>query len=99
MMERGLLEEARQLFAKYGSMPTSMQAIGYKELVAYLNGDTDFAESVALLKKNTRHYAKRQLTWFRRNPDIHWINIDIPGRNSEDILKDAVQAVEKSGLL
>ena len=74
MMERGLLEEARQLFAKYGSMPTSMQAIGYKELVAYLNGDTDFAESVALLKKNTRHYAKRQLTWFRRDSRIRWYN-------------------------
>lgn len=72
MMEQGLLSEAQQLFAKYGSMPTSMQAIGYKELIAYLNGDISLEESVALLKKNTRRYAKRQLTWFRRDERIHW---------------------------
>lgn len=74
MMERGLLEEARKLFTKYGSTPTSMQAIGYKELISYLNGRADLEESVALLKKNTRRYAKRQLTWFRRDERIRWYN-------------------------
>ena len=75
MLQDGLLDEIRALLAS-GISPaaTAMQAIGYKELVAYLNGDTDFAESVALLKKNTRHYAKRQLTWFRRDSRIRWYN-------------------------
>ena len=72
MMEKGLLEEARGLFARYGSMPTAMQAIGYKELIAYLNGETPLGDAVALLKKNTRRYAKRQLTWLRRDERIVW---------------------------
>ena len=98
MMEQGLLEEARTLKER-GFSGTASQAIGYKELFGYLEGTASLETAVETLKQSTRRYAKRQLTWFRRNPDIHWINIDIPGRNSEDILKDAVQIVEMSGLL
>ena len=98
MMEQGLLEEVQSMKER-GFSGTASQAIGDKELFGYLEGSMSLAEAVELIKRSTRRYAKRQLTWFRRNPDIHWINIDIPGRNSEDILKDAVQAVEKSGLL
>lgn len=98
MMEQGLLEEARTLKER-GFSGTASQAIGYKELFGYLEGTASLETAVETLKQSTRRYAKRQLTWFRRNPDIHWINIDIPGKNSEDILKDAVQIVEMSRLL
>ena len=98
MMEQGLLEEVRALRER-GFSRTACQAIGYKELFGFLEGNMTLPEAVELVKRSTRRYAKRQLTWFRRNPDIHWINIDIPGRNSEDILKDALQAVEMSGLI
>jgi len=89
-INRRVVSEAQQLFAKYGSMPTSMQAIGYKELIAYLNGDTSLEESVALLKKNTRRYAKRQLTWFRRDERIHWYHTaDYP--NASAIAKEILR--------
>ena len=90
MMERGLLEEARQLFAKYGSAPTSMQAIGYKELVSYLQGEATLDASVELLKKNSRRYAKRQLTWFRRDERVQWYDTadcGTPAGIAEEILR------------
>lgn len=90
MMERGLLEEARQLFAKYGSAPTSMQAIGYKELISYLQGEATLDASVELLKKNSRRYAKRQLTWFRRDERVQWYDTadyGTPAGIAEEILR------------
>lgn len=74
MMEQGLLDEVQSLL-KQGvpSDGTAMQAIGYKELVAYINGTCTREEAVETIKRESRHYAKRQLTWFRRNPAITWI--------------------------
>ena len=51
-----------------------MQGVGYKEILAFLNGDFTLEESVELIKKNTRHFAKRQLTWFRKEDEVIWIN-------------------------
>lgn len=74
MLENGLLEEAR---AFYGGTPdTAAQAIGYKELKPYLDGILPLGEAVENLKRATRNYAKRQITWFKRNPQIHWIYAD-----------------------
>ena len=75
MLERGLLEEIRQLLAG-GVSPkaTSMQAIGYKEFVAVLEGRRSLAEAAEEVKQSSRRYAKRQLTWFRRNKEIHWLS-------------------------
>lgn len=90
MMKNGLLAEARQLFAKYGSTPTSMQAIGYKELITYLEEKSTLEDCVELLKKNSRHYAKRQLTWFRRDERIKWYDTadyETPAQLAEEILK------------
>lgn len=67
MLEQGLEEEARQMLSK--SLATSAQAIGHKELAAYINGDISLDEAADNLKKETRHYAKRQMTWFRRRED------------------------------
>ena len=75
MMADGLLEEVRSLLSE-GVSPQAqaMKAIGYKELVPVLEGRMELEEAVALLKQNTRHYAKRQLTWMRREEDVFWVD-------------------------
>jgi len=75
MMERGLLEEAKEVLESDCS-GTALQAIGYKELLPYFRGDYPLAEAVERIKQETRRYAKRQLTWFRREPGVHWIYVD-----------------------
>ncbi len=78
MMEQGLLEETRKL-RESGLVPeaVSMQGLGYKELYAYLDGRiASLEEAVTLIKRNTRHFAKRQLTWFKREKDVIWVNRD-----------------------
>lgn len=74
MLENGLLAEARAFFQ--GTPDTAAQAIGYKELKPYLDGVLSLDEAVDNLKRATRNYAKRQITWFKRNPQIHWIYAD-----------------------
>ncbi len=74
MLEAGLLDEAESLYkAGIKNSPTAGQAIGYKEFYPYFENQSSLEECIDVLKKNSRHYAKRQLTWFRRNLDIHWI--------------------------
>ncbi len=74
MLEAGLLEEIRGLLERdVPSGCTAMQAIGYKEFLPVLDGTTSLETAVEQVKQGSRRYAKRQLTWFRRNPDIHWI--------------------------
>ena len=70
MMEEGLLDEVRSLLP-YRDRP-ALNTVGYKELFAYLDGVYDLPEAVRLIKRNTRHYAKKQLTWWARDPEIHW---------------------------
>ena len=77
MMKEGILEEAEWLLKQdLPSDCTAMQAIGYKELFPYLNGQDTLENCVALLKQHSRNYAKRQLTWFRHMDDVHWISSD-----------------------
>lgn len=75
MLQSGLLEEARSILSDNLSI-TSSKAIGYKQLLPYFKGEASIEECVERLKTETRHYIKRQLTWFRRNKSINWINID-----------------------
>ncbi len=70
MMAEGLLEEARSLLP-YRDAP-ALNTVGYKELFGYLDGAYDLPEAIRLIKRNTRHYAKKQLTWWARDPEIHW---------------------------
>lgn len=73
MVEQGLEGEVRQLLNMgIRRDSTAMQAIGYKELVRYIDGLCDFETAIEDIKRESRRYAKRQLTWFRRNPDIIW---------------------------
>ncbi len=74
MLARGLLEEARAFYA--GNPETAAQAIGYKELKPFLDGALPLSEAVENLKRATRNYAKRQITWFKRNGRIHWLYAD-----------------------
>ena len=72
MLEKGLINETVGLLDKYGRAYNIINTIGYREITQYLDGVLPLDESIELLKKNTRNYAKRQLTWFRKNPVIKW---------------------------
>ena len=74
MIEQGLIEEVKQILEKYHTFPTAMQGLGYKEVVEYLEGSCTKEEMIEKIKKETRHYAKRQLTWFRKNKETIWLN-------------------------
>jgi len=72
MIEKGLIEETEKLLRKYGPIDNIIDTIGYKEIYSYLNKELELEEAANLLKQNTRRYAKRQLTWFRKNSEIKW---------------------------
>jgi tRNA dimethylallyltransferase len=72
MMKEGLLDEAKSLYP-FRDL-NALQTVGYTELFAFFDGKMDLTESVDLIKQNTRHYAKRQLTWFKKDESIHWLN-------------------------
>lgn len=74
MIEQGLIEEVENLLKKYQEFPTAMQGLGYKEVVEYLEGTLTKEEMIEKIKQESRRYAKRQLTWFRRNQDIIWLD-------------------------
>ena len=76
MFEQGLIDEAKNLFENYGENKILLGTIGYQELFPYFNGQTDFETASNLLKQNTRRYAKRQISWFNANKDIHWLDIE-----------------------
>ncbi len=65
----------------------SMQGLGYKEILAYLDGEMSLEEAIRILKRDTRHFAKRQLTWFRREPETVWVDKDAFGYEEEKILE------------
>lgn len=96
MLEMGLISEIQGLLASgIPSKCTAMQAIGYKEFVNALNGEETIAQAAEEVKKSSRHYAKRQLTWFRRNPKLHWLKRQA-GQKNEEILSIARQIIYDS---
>ena len=96
MLNAGLIAEIQSLLAAgVPEKATSMQAIGYKEFVDYLQGRCTLEEATALVQQASRHYAKRQLTWFRRNPAIHWLR-RAPGEGTDEILLKARQMTTDS---
>lgn len=95
MVECGLINEVRQAYKEDRSMKTAHQAIGYKELIPYFEGESDLETCLDKIKQETRRYAKRQLTWFRRDTRINWINCDEFGdikKISEKIQKDIAKS-------
>ena len=88
MLEQGLIEEVKNLINKYSNMPTAMQGLGYKEVKEFLDGNISKEEMIEKIKMETRRYAKRQLTWFRKNKQTIWLNgEDTIQRNIEIILQ------------
>ena len=96
MMKAGLLEEAKTVLGT--PLETSAQAIGYKELKPYLEGQLPLDVCVEKLKQSTRRYAKRQLTWFRRDGRIHWIYPD-EEENFTKVFEKSIKIIENSGVL
>ena len=90
MMEAGLLDEVKNLLARGVPLTAqSMQGLGYKELIPYLNGETGLEEALEVLKRRTRNYAKRQLTWFKAEKDLRWLNgEDGTAANTDIIIKE-----------
>ncbi len=84
MIEKGLVEEVKTLIEKYGRTVSIMNTLGYKEICDYLDGALLLEQAIEKIQKNTRNFAKRQLTWFRANKKIKWFNIDEMGQ--EEIL-------------
>ena len=88
MIEQGLVDEVREIYKKYKKFPTAMQGLGYKEVVWYLENKISYDEMIYIIKKETRHYAKRQITWFKKTKDIVWLDMEKPlEENLEIVLK------------
>ena len=97
MIESGLIEETKSVL-QMNLSDTSIKAIGYKELIPYINNQSSLDDCIEKLKMETRRYAKRQLTWFRRNNKINWIYIDRYS-SLNDIVKVAVDIIDKKEFL
>lgn len=97
MLENGLLSEAKAFLAQESGQ-TAKMAIGYKELKPYFDGQCTLSEAVEKLKRETRRYAKRQLTWFLRDEKIHWIDIDTV-KSSSEVTAKACRIIEESEIL
>lgn len=88
MIEQGLIQEVKDLKIKYPNFETAMQAIGYKEIVEYLENKVTKEEAIEKIKQETRRYAKRQITWFKRIQNIKWLDgLDSTQNNIEIILE------------
>lgn len=90
MIEMGLIDEVKNILNKYDEFPTAMQAIGYKEVVEYLKNKISYQEMIDKIKQETRRYAKRQLTWFRKNKDKIWLDGLEDRQNNVNIILEKI---------
>lgn len=90
MIEDGLVDEARKVY--HLRHLNSLQTVGYRELFACFDGEYDLARAIELIQQNTRHYAKRQMTWFRRDKTIHWLNADNDYEENIHLIDDLLRA-------
>ena len=97
MLENGLLEETKRLVERGLLTGTAAQAIGYKELLGYLNGEQTLEECTELLKRRSRNYAKRQLTWLKRDDSIHWIYYN-SGEELPFVLQETTKYLQNHGV-
>ena len=86
MIENGLIHEVENLLKKYSEFPTAMQGLGYKEVVQYLNNELTKQEMIDKIKQETRRYAKRQLTWFRKNKETIWLDGQADIQNNINVI-------------
>ncbi len=90
MIADGLVDEARKVY--HLRHLNSLQTVGYRELFACFDGEYDLTRAIELIQQNTRHYAKRQMTWFRRDKTIHWLNADIDYEENIHLIDDLLRA-------
>ncbi len=99
MIEDGLEEEVKSLTKlNIPKTATSMQSLGYREMIGYLEGEYDLERAIYLIKLNTRHFAKRQLTWFRRERDVFWIDKNEFNHDDELLLKEMIRIYEQGNV-
>lgn len=99
MMKKGLVDEVKNLYDMgYHKDMVSMQGLGYKELLSYLDGECSLEEAVYIIKRETRHFAKRQLTWFRRERDVIWLDKSAYQYNDQRILTDMCRILQEKGI-
>ena len=100
MMEQGLLNEVKMLHDRgYKKDMVSMQGLGYKELLDYLDGQCTLDEAVYVIKRETRHFAKRQLTWFKRERDVLWFDQSEYSYDNEKILEEMIRILNTRGIV
>ena len=93
MIENGLLEEIKDLYEKYPNSEALRRGIGYKELLDYLDNKCSLEESIYKIKQNSRHYAKRQYTFFNNQFNIKWFNVDF--NNFNNTIKEVEEYIKK----
>ena len=100
MFEKGLIEEVRHLKELgYQKSDVSMQGIGYKELFDYLEQTVTLEDTVALIKKSTRHFAKRQITWFKREKDVIWLDKSVYGYDEQQLLDEMIHRLKEKEIV
>ncbi len=100
MMEQGLLQEVRQLHDMgYTRDMVSMQGLGYKEILDYLDGKYTLEEAVYIIKRETRHFAKRQITWFKRERDVIWLDQSAYGYDEDAVLGEMLKIIKGKGII
>ncbi len=94
MMENGLVNEVKNLLdSGYDIGMTALQGLGYKEIIGYLKNEYSLDETVRILKRDTRHFAKRQITWFKRDKDIHWFNLS--HKKTDQVFNEIMDLIQK----
>lgn len=94
MIKKGLVEEVKNIIkAGFNMSATALQGLGYKEIIGYLKGDYPLEEAIRILKKNTRNYAKKQITWFNREKDLHWFNLT--GKSDIKVYQEIMALISK----
>ena len=100
MLEKGLIDEVKALQAEgLNRNYISMQGLGYKEILAYLEGEISLEEAVYILKRDTRHFAKRQITWFKREKDVKWLDKSEFGHNDDAVFEEMMEYLKKKDIV
>lgn len=100
MLEKGLIDEVKALQAEgLNRNYISMQGLGYKEILAYLEGEISLEEAVYILKRDTRHFAKRQITWFKREKDVKWLDKSEFGHNDDTVYEEMMKYLKKKDIV
>ena len=99
MIEKGLIDEVKKL-KDIGCTKemVSMQGLGYRELLDYLDGNIELEEAIYILKRDTRHFAKRQLTWFKREPDVVWMDYSKYNNNCDEMLDEMLDIIKEKNI-